>query len=107
MLFVPHFLAKSGSWIDFGGIEKMMREKDIATIWRLVLAHGASWSLVAGEDAEGSAWQLVAPCARSAVADISLLDLDVFLVASRMRNAQILAQACLEATCWGGARTCE
>ena len=34
-----------------------------------VLGHGASWSLAPGKGQGGSSWELVTPCARSAVAD--------------------------------------
>ena len=42
------------------------------TLWSgAVLVHRASWSLVLGEGQGRSGWELVTPCARSAVADES------------------------------------
>ena len=40
-------------------------------LWSVaVLGHSASWSLVVAKGQGGSGWQLVTPCARSAVADM-------------------------------------
>ena len=40
-------------------------------LWSVaVLGHSASWSLVVVEEQRGSGWQLVTPCAQSAVANI-------------------------------------
>ena len=40
-------------------------------LWSVaVLGHSASWSLVVAKGQGGSGWELVTPCARSAVADI-------------------------------------
>ena len=39
-------------------------------LWSVaVLGHSASWSLVVAKGQGGSGWELVTPCARSAVAD--------------------------------------
>ena len=39
-------------------------------LWSVaVLGHSASWSLVIAKGQGGSGWELVTPCARSAVAD--------------------------------------
>ena len=35
-----------------------------------VLGHGASWALVRGTSQGSASWQLITPCARSAVADL-------------------------------------
>ena len=43
-------------------------------LWSVaVLGHSASWSLVVAKGQGGSGWELVTPCARSAVADINRL----------------------------------
>jgi len=40
-------------------------------LWSVaVLGHSASWSLVVAKGQGGSGWELVTPCARSAVADM-------------------------------------
>ena len=45
-----------------------------SNLWSVaVLGHSASWSLVVAKGQRGSGWELVTPCARSAVADINVL----------------------------------
>ena len=76
------FGAKGCFRSGLGGIEKIMQKK-FGTIsgnlgkwgvpynlWSVAaLGHSASWSLVVAKGQRGSGWELVTPCARSAVAD--------------------------------------
>ena len=67
----------------FGGIEQIMQKRvwgnkkmgmggPYNNLWSVaILGHSASWSLVVAKGQRGSGWELVTPCARSAVADLS------------------------------------
>ena len=65
--------AKNNAKTGFGGIPGNFRKwggVPYNNLWSVaVLGHSASWSLVVAKGQGGSGWQLVTPCARSAVAD--------------------------------------
>ena len=54
-----------------GNLGKIRKCSANNNIWSLAVpGHGASWSLVVSKGQGGPGWELVTPCARSAVANI-------------------------------------